>query len=72
MIMSQNNEEESNVVININIGKLNFVLAVICIILSYYKDHQYAKATYDCLFTILIYNNIVFLYVLYLNIKNNV
>jgi hypothetical protein len=69
--MSQNNEEEEEPKIfniNVNLSKINITLVITCILLSFYKnDYEYVRAVYNSLFTILIYNNIVFIYILFIN-----
>lgn len=74
--MDQNNNEDSPEIqktfyINFNLSKINLTLVVTCIILSIFKaQYEYIRAVYDSLLTILIYNNIVFIYLLYINRKS--
>ena len=69
--MPQNDRDEPVFTININLGKINALLAITCVLLSLFKEqYDYINGVYNCLFTILIYNNIVFIYILYLNRKS--
>jgi hypothetical protein len=66
--MDQENEKEPVFTINISLSKINFALAISCVLLSFFTDeYAYLRTVYNCLFTILVYNNLVFVYILYVN-----
>jgi hypothetical protein len=67
-------EEEPNnsdvLILNVNLFKITTSLAIICVILSYFTDkYEYIRNVYNCLLTILIYNNLIFIYLVYKRIK---
>lgn len=65
--MNQDHEDET-FTINISLSKINFTLGITCVLLSFFTDeYAYLRTVYNCLFTILIYNNLVFIYILYVN-----
>lgn len=67
-----NNEEEPETAqplsIDLNIFKFNSYTAIAAVILSIFnKDNDYINAVYDSLILIIIYTNLLFVYILYVN-----
>jgi hypothetical protein len=61
-------EEESEVVVSINLVKFNSYSAIAAVILSIFKNYnEYINAVYDSLILIIIYTNFLFIYILYTN-----
>lgn len=64
-------EKRETFIINVNLVKINVSMVVLCVLLSYFMEqYEYAKVVYNCLITILIYNNLIFLYLVYTNIRS--
>jgi hypothetical protein len=56
--------------VNVNLTKLNVSMVCICVLLSYFIDqYEYLRIVYNCLITIFIYNNLIFFYLVYRQIK---
>lgn len=56
--------------LNINLVKINVAMVFTCVILSIFMEkYEYLRVVYNCLITILIYNNLIFIYLVYQNIK---
>lgn len=65
--MYQDDQDEA-FTINISLSKINFTLGISCVLLSFFTDeYAYLRTVYNSLFTILVYNNLVFIYILYVN-----
>lgn len=63
-------EKRETFIINVNLVKINVSMVVLCVLLSYFMEqYEYVKVVYNCLITILIYNNLIFIYLVYQNIK---
>jgi hypothetical protein len=63
-------EKPATLYLNVNIFRFNLYTMLICIALSYFKnDYEYVNSVYNCLVTLFIYNNMIFLYVVYNAIK---
>jgi hypothetical protein len=66
-----NNTQQPTLFINFNLIKVNVSMVIACVLLSYFKaEYEYINAVYNILLTILIYNNLVFLYIIYKNLKS--
>ena len=66
------NEQEVSVVIpfNVNLGKVNLWMIVVCVVLSLFmNEYEFLRTIYNCLITILIYNNAIFIYLMFSKIK---
>lgn len=57
--------------VNVNLVKINVSMVLTCVLLSIYMEqYEYLRVVYNCLITILIYNNLIFVYLVYKNIKD--
>jgi len=57
--------------INVNLLKINVSMVFLCVLISMFMEkYDYLKVVYDCLITILIYNNLIFIYMVYKNLKD--
>jgi hypothetical protein len=57
--------------VNVNLVKINVSMVLTCVLLSIYMEqYEYLRVVYNCLITILIYNNLIFIYLVYKNIKD--
>ena len=64
----EENEKQPTIFINVNLFKVNLSMMIICVLLSYFKEeYEYIRIVYNCLVTLLIYNNIIFIYFVYKN-----
>ena len=58
--------------VNVNLVKVNVSMVCICVLLSYFIDkYEYARIVYNCLTTIFIYNNLIFIYLVYKQLKSS-
>lgn len=63
-------EKEPTIYINVNLFKINLSMMIACVLLSYFKDeYEYIRFVYQSLVTLLVYNNLIFIYVVYKNLK---
>jgi hypothetical protein len=63
-------EKEPTIYINVNLFKVNLSMMIACVLLSYFKDqYEYIRFVYQSLVTLLVYNNLIFIYVVYKNLK---
>jgi len=63
-------EKQPTIFINVNLFKVNLSMMIVCVLLSYFKEeYEYIRIVYNCLVTLLIYNNLIFIYVVYKNLK---
>lgn len=66
----EENEKQPTIFINVNLFKVNLSMMIVCVLLSYFKEeYEYIRLVYNCLVTLLIYNNLIFIYVVYKNLK---
>lgn len=66
----EENEKQPTIFINVNLFKVNLSMMIVCVLLSYFKEeYEYIRIVYNCLVTLLIYNNLIFIYVVYKNLK---
>lgn len=71
--MNKEEDPDSNSVfiVNVNLVKINVAMVFTCVILSMYMEkYEYLRVVYNCFITILIYNNLIFVYLVYKNIKD--
>lgn len=58
----EENEKQPTIFINVNLFKVNLSMMIICVLLSYFKEeYEYIRIVYNCLVTLLIYNNLIFI-----------
>lgn len=68
--MPEENQKDPTIYLNVNLFKVNIAMMVVCILLSYFKDeYEFIKIVYNCLITLFIYNNVIFIYVVYKSLK---
>ena len=61
-------DESPQLSININIAKFNSYTVIVAVLLSIIKNNNdYINAVYDSLFLIIIYTNLLFIYIFYVN-----
>jgi hypothetical protein len=61
-------ESEPQLTINLNLVKFNSYSVIAAILLSIFKNHyEYINAVYHSLILIIIYTNLLFVYILYVN-----
>ena len=61
-------EESPNIIINFNIFKFNSYTVIAAVLLSIIKNNNdYITAVYDSLILIILYTNLLFIYILYVN-----
>jgi hypothetical protein len=67
----ENNSRHPTLEVNFNLIKVNAGMVILCVILSLFKqEYEYIRFVYNSLITILIYNNLVFGYIVYKNLRN--
>jgi len=63
--------QDERLILNVDLFKINIWIGIISFILSYFTDkYDYIANIYNCLVTIFIYNNLIFIYTVYLRIRD--